>query len=205
MSSMDIQSFDEPGIRSKENKLFFKRFLRHPFQLGTIAPISSKFAKLAASQIKKTEEDIIVEIGSGTGRLTRNLLNQGVNPKNLIAVELDPEFCKFLRLTLPQEVRVIEGNAIDLPQLIPKQHVGKVSTVVSIIPLMYLSLSDRKTIINACLKILKPNGTIFHVTYSPKSPLADSNLPVNEQRISKLWLNLPPAFIWKYQPITIRG
>ncbi len=41
------------------------------------------------------KEDLIVEIGAGTGALTEELLKR--NPKKLIAIEIDSELCEFLK------------------------------------------------------------------------------------------------------------
>jgi phosphatidylethanolamine/phosphatidyl-N-methylethanolamine N-methyltransferase len=69
-------------LRRRENTLFFKRWIKHPFQMGTLAPITPRLAKLVASLVSNPS-DLIVEIGAGTGRLTRALLAEGVKPKNL--------------------------------------------------------------------------------------------------------------------------
>lgn len=194
----------ELTLRRRENTLFFKRWLKHPFQMGTLAPITPRLAKLAASLISDPD-DLIVEIGAGTGRLTRALLAQGVKPSNLALVELDPEFCTFLKQTLKglPECKnsmpyIIEGDAAKLAEIIPESFCGKVSTIVSAIPLMYLPPIVREQIIKSSFEVLKPNGTILHVTYNPKSPLAFKT-DLNQERAGKLWLNLPPGFVWKYQ------
>ena len=41
------------------------------------------------------KEDLIVEIGAGTGALTEELLKR--NPEKLIAIEIDSELCEFLK------------------------------------------------------------------------------------------------------------
>eukprot|EP01037_Dinobryon_pediforme_P014869 gene14869-15006_t len=146
--------------------------------MGTLAPITPRLAKLVASLVSNPS-DLIVEIGAGTGRLTRALLAEGVKPKNLALVELDPEFCVFLKETLKDAPEcknsmphIIEGDATKLPEIIPESFKGKVSTVVSAIPFMYLPTIVREQIVKSSFDVLKPTGSILHVTYNPKSPLA---------------------------------
>lgn len=194
----------ELTLRRRENKLFFKRWLKHPFQMGTLAPITPRLAKMAASLVSDPD-DFIVEIGAGTGRLTRALLAEGVKPSNLALVELDPEFCVFLKETLKDMPEcknsmpyIIEGDAGKLSEIIPESFQGKVSTVVSAIPLMYLPPMVREQIIKSAFEVLKPSGSILHVTYNPKSPLAFKD-DLKQERAGKLWFNFPPGFVWKYQ------
>ena len=146
------------SLRKRENRLFFKQWIKHPGRLGTLAPISVQFAKTVAAELT-TPDELIVEIGAGTGRLTRALLEGGVNPEKLAAVELDGSLASFLRQTLPglydeqtTAPHIIEGDATYLDTLIPAKWVGKVDTVVSVIPLMYLPKEQRLAIIDAACR-----------------------------------------------------
>lgn len=202
---MHRQNFDQRydlELRAHENKLFFKQWIKHPGRLGTVAPISVKLARSAAAHVSNSGGRI-VEIGAGTGRLTRALLERGVLSTNLAVVELDSALCEFLKDTLPalclasDAPEIIEGDAAFLPELIPASWVGDVETVVSAIPLMYLPEDKRIAIIEAAFKVLKPGGKIIHVTYSPRSPLAFSRA-YTEERVVGLWMNIPPGFVWSY-------
>ncbi len=193
----------EGSLRKRENVLFFKRWLKHPLQMGTLAPITPRLAKLAASQVKDPS-GLIVEIGAGTGRLTRALLARGVKPENLVLVELDEDLCSFLEQTLSElpeckssSPKVIHGDAAKLAEIIPSSFVGKVLTVVSAIPFMYIPEEARKNIIKSCFEVMVPKGEIVHVTYNPKSPLAFMNT-IQQERVGSLWYNMPPGFVWKY-------
>lgn len=195
----------EKKIRWQENLLFFRRWLKHPLQMGTLAPITPRLAHLAASFLPNSHEKLVVEIGAGTGRLTRVLLGQGVKPENLAVVELDPFCCAFLQKTLPTILKhgqplptIIEGDATKLVDLLPHQFVGQVDTVFSVIPLMYLSPLARQNLMNAAFQVLKPGGSIIHITYSLQSPLRFMT-HIKQHRQGQLWLNMPPGFIWHYQ------
>ncbi|MES2608318.1 MAG: methyltransferase domain-containing protein [Pseudomonadota bacterium] len=189
-------------LRTLENKLFFKQWIRHPGRLGTVAPISLKLARVAASYAFN-KDGYVVEIGAGTGRLTRALLERGVPSAQLTAVELDSKLCTFLKDTLPalclasDAPKIIEGDAAYLSDLIPPSWVGNVETVVSSVPLMCLAEDKRTAIIEAAFRVLKPGGKIIHVTYNPKSPLAFSRA-YTQERVVGLWMNIPPGFVWSY-------
>ena len=193
------------SIATAENKLFFKQWLKSPMQLGSFAPISIKLANLAAHQLTITKDTTIVEIGAGTGRLTRALLAKGANIPKLAMVELDPIMCGFLKHSLQQlygsksPLKVIEGDAGALTKIIPHSWVGKVDYVVSAIPLFNMEESDRKKIISAALDVLNPvTGSIIHVSYSPVSPIKFMEGEILQKRAVSLWGNVPPGFVWRF-------
>jgi phosphatidylethanolamine/phosphatidyl-N-methylethanolamine N-methyltransferase len=192
---------EENQIRKAENRLFFRRWIKNPRQLGTLAPISVKLANLAAQTAFKNYKPgtPVIEIGAGTGRLTRALLQRGIRLQDLSVVELDGEMCDFLRKTIPS-LNVIEGDATELSTLIPDSMVGHVGVVVSAIPLMYLGTDTRKNLINAAFDVLQPNAEIIHVTYNNKSPLKFWD-HVEQSRAAATWFNIPPGFVWRFRQI----
>ena len=53
------------------------------------ATLTSIFAsRLMSSEINKSPDNVVVELGSGTGKITREILNRGVKEKVLILVHL---------------------------------------------------------------------------------------------------------------------
>lgn len=190
---------DESQIIKQENKLFFRRWIKEPKQLGTLAPISRGLAYRAASQLSDPHRKKVIEIGAGTGRLSRALLGFGLPASNFITVELDKELHSFIRDSIPG-VNHIHGDAAQLPEIIPESWVGAVDVIYSVIPLMYLSKPDRRRILLACQKVLKPTGTLYHVTYSHRSPFTDEH-QLKAERVVTKWLNLPPGFVWKFTDV----
>lgn len=189
-------------ILKQENTLFFKRWLKKPTQLGTLAPISQSLAQAAACLLgdpASLREKIVVEIGAGTGRLSRSLLRQGINPDHFYAIELDKELCDFLKNTLPQ-AHVIEGDALHLKTLLPSNMIKQLDVVYSVIPLMYLPQSMRDALFQSVQEVLKPGGHFYHVCYSPFSPYA-SRKDIQSTRIISKWLNVPPGFVWTFKNV----
>ncbi len=190
---------NEAQIRRAENWLFFRRWLKSPRQLGTLAPISIKLSMLAAKEAlsQYTPGTPVVEIGAGTGRLTRALLHKGVQAQDLTVVELDSEMCDFLRNSIPG-IHVIEGDATHLSELLTPELLQKVGVVVSAIPLMYLKEPLRQSLIMAAFSVLRPQAKIVHVTYNPKSPL-NFWKNIKQSRVAAAWFNFPPGFVWQFQ------
>lgn len=181
-----------------ENLLFLKRLFRNPKALGAVIPSSLALANFICRHVEANEDTYVVEIGAGTGRFTRSLLQYGVNPSRLFVVEVDPELCAFLKEHFPQ-VSVIHGDAQNLVNILPSHVVGKVSTVISGIPLINLSASVQADIANACFAILKSNGQMLQFTYGPVSPLSTQKLGLYKKRLGHVFWNFPPAVIWAYK------
>lgn len=193
----------EKKIIKSESKLFLKRCLDKPLQMGTVAPITQRLAHVVAQLVHT--DGYVVELGAGTGRLTRALLKNGVAPENLWAVELDGNLCDFLQETLSilPECKggiphIIQGDAANLRSILPDFIHEKVSAVVSTVPFMCLDEMVREKIVRSSFDVLTPGKPLHHITYNPKSPMGFMS-GLYQQRVVSLWLNLPPAFVWRYE------
>jgi phospholipid N-methyltransferase len=114
--------------------LFWRRYMHRPLGVGGVAPSGSSLARAMVETLAPSDEEVIVEIGPGTGPFTRALLAAGVAPSRLILVEFDPEFVRHLRQRFPG-VTVLQGDAAQLPQLLKEQGHDKVPKILSGLPL----------------------------------------------------------------------
>jgi len=185
-------------VKRDENLLFFKRLLKNPKALGALTPSSLALSNFICRHVEATPESYVVEIGAGTGRFTRALLLYGITPSQLFVVEMDPELCEFLTLHFPQ-VTVINGDASRLLEILPPHVIGKVSTVISGIPMVNLSASLQAGIIEACFAVLGEEGQMLQFTYGPISPLSSRKLGLHKKRLGHVLWNFPPAVIWAYK------
>ncbi|MGO7675715.1 rRNA adenine N-6-methyltransferase family protein, partial [Rhizobium ruizarguesonis] len=55
----------------------------------------------------------VIELGPGTGAITKAILGRGVRQENLVAIEYSTDFHKHLQRTYPG-VHFINGDAFDL-------------------------------------------------------------------------------------------
>jgi 16S rRNA (adenine1518-N6/adenine1519-N6)-dimethyltransferase len=58
-----------------------------------------------------SSEDTVVEIGPGAGSLTREL---AAAAKHVTAIEIDPDLIPNLRSTMPGNVEIVEGDALEV-------------------------------------------------------------------------------------------
>jgi phosphatidylethanolamine/phosphatidyl-N-methylethanolamine N-methyltransferase len=179
--------------------LFFRRWLANPLQMGSIVPSSPALCKRIAAQTKANPDQIVVELGAGTGVISRALIEAGLAPERLYVVEIVPDMADHLRAALPG-ANVIEGDARRLPQLIPPEFHGKIGTVVVGIPLVLLPLAEQRRFIDAIEAVAPGLGFILY-SYCVTSPLPYKKHQLTPKREAWTPLNFPPASVWRYVPI----
>jgi phosphatidylethanolamine/phosphatidyl-N-methylethanolamine N-methyltransferase len=190
-----------PKKVAKKSKLFFlKQYLRKPFGTGSITPSSQKLAELMIASLNLEPGDVVVELGPGTGVFTREILARGVKPANLILIEFNKDFAKYLREEFPK-VRIVEGDAGELPKLLQPLGQGRVRRIVSGIPLRSLKPAQRKQITQAIAQTLEPGGVAVQFSYLNASPLPKpiaTEAGLIGKRVAVAIGNVPPAFVWQY-------
>ena len=145
----------------------------------------------------------MVELGAGTGAITRAMLEGGIAPERLIVVEIVPEMAAVLRATYPG-VTVLCGDAWQLPSLLGADQHGRVGSVVCGIPLVLLPLARQRALVEA-IEAVAPERGFLHYTYCITSPLPARRLGLTGQRIGWTPANLPPASVWRYAPLWSGG
>lgn len=181
--------------------LFFRRFLAHPLRLASILESSPALSRIVAEQLSCDADDYVVELGAGTGPVTRALLAAGVSPDRLIAVEIDAQMAGFLRQSFPG-VTVIEDDALDLRQVVPPEALKKIGAVICGVPISLLPAAQQRELVDLMLSLLPPGRPFLAYTHRLTSPLPAEALGLTGERRAFTLLNLPPASVWAYQKQT---
>lgn len=170
--------------------LFMWQLIRHPKTISAIAPSSKGLARQMASEIT-ANTGRVVEIGAGTGVITREILAAGVKPKDLSIIEMNPKFCVALKKQFP-DCNVLEMDAQDLGKLA----LENVGMVISGLPLLSIPETVQHNIIKGAFDLMGTGGKYVQFTYGPKPPIAPDVRQANAlewRTLKKIWLNLPPA------------
>ncbi|UPG74665.1 methyltransferase domain-containing protein (plasmid) [Roseomonas gilardii subsp. gilardii] len=166
--------------------------------MGSVVPSSPALCQRIARLTRAGEGEIVVELGAGTGVVSRALLAQGLAPERLTVVEIESEMAQHLRRKLPGAC-VVTGDAFDLPRLIPASQHGRVGTVICGIPLVLLPLERQQRFVRAVEAVAPGRGFLLY-TYCITSPLPYRRLDLTARREAWTPLNLPPASVWHYRP-----
>lgn len=182
----------------KTHFTFAGEIIRNPAAMGAICPSSRTLARIIAEQLSQiSPTGWVVELGAGTGNITAALLQQGLEPGRLIAIEQSPKLATHLRKRFP-DIHVIAGDASQLGDLLGDKAQG-IQAIVSGLPLRSLPSSVVNAILAAVQHHLVASGLFVQFTYDLRasSKLPDRQLSHIASRF--IWRNLPPARVDVYQ------
>lgn len=186
--------------RIRDNLLFISSFAKAPRKVGSIAPSGRGLGRAMAAELP-TEYNICVELGGGTGSLTSAILSAGLPSHKLIVIERDPRLAARLRKRFPK-VTVVEGDAQNLRQILGEIGVERVDAIFSGLPLRSLPEPVRRNIATEAFATLSPGGVFVQFTYWGEPPLPESvvrDYGVGGRMTRRVWQNMPPANVWRYE------
>lgn len=196
---MNLNLLSKQQQTGGEFAFFLRRWLENPRRVGSIMPSGPALTRRIAREVcLRNADDVVVELGPGTGAVTRALICAGVPEDRLILVERDPKMCGFLRHRFPS-AQLIQGDAGCLEEVLPARWHGRVGTVVSSLPLVSLPRGLRDDIVNGAFRVMSDRGRFVQYTYGLFSPLPRKHLNLVGRKVAFAGVNLPPASVWRYQ------
>jgi phosphatidylethanolamine/phosphatidyl-N-methylethanolamine N-methyltransferase len=177
--------------------LFFGLWLQKPLQIAAIYPSSARLAMVMARLVDLSHPGPVLELGAGTGSITRGLLHAGCPPERLIALECEPRLAGTLRRAFPG-IGMIIGDATELEDHLAERGIDRLCAVVSSLPIKWFSVADQRAVVEPCLARLGPGGRFLQMTNAFTSPIAIAPLGIAGRSIDRVWRNLPPAQVWAY-------
>jgi phosphatidylethanolamine/phosphatidyl-N-methylethanolamine N-methyltransferase len=193
-----------PRVEPAGTALFLKRWLRRPLAMGAVVPSGRLLAAAMARATLAAMEGRpghVVELGAGTGEVTKALLAAGIPPERLTLVERDPELAAFLRRRFVGS-QIIEGDAARLAALLSGRDIEQVAAVVSSLPLLSLPAEIVNGIVRGVFEALPRGAGLVQFTYGLTPPVPrglrdDLSLVATSGR--RIWLNVPPAVVWTFK------
>jgi phosphatidylethanolamine/phosphatidyl-N-methylethanolamine N-methyltransferase len=181
--------------------LFFRAWLRHPAIIGAIMPTRAPLAEAMAGAAATVGCKAVLELGGGTGSITRALIDSGIAPENLTIIERNPLFHRLLTRRFPS-LRILYGDAVNLGNTLGMNDKGRLDVVVSSLPRIGWPLARQRSILEQCFALLRADGVFLEFSYGPFSPVPRTlvnGLGLVARRVRHVWSNFPPATVWGYQ------
>jgi phosphatidylethanolamine/phosphatidyl-N-methylethanolamine N-methyltransferase len=175
---------------------FLRGLIASPKGVGAIAPSSPALARAIANEVDPARDGPILELGPGTGVVTEALIERGIAPGRITAVEFDRDFATRVRERCPG-VQVIEGDAFDLSATLRETDNTGFAAIISGIPLLNWPVSARRGLIDDAFARLQPGAPFVQFSYGLTPPVAATDT-FTVRRAAVIWVNLPPARVWVY-------
>ncbi len=173
---------------------------------GAVLPSSDKLARAVADAVPPLDRGaVIVELGPGTGVLTRELVRRFPR-HHLVTVEFNPVFAERLRREMP-EVETVTGCASRLRPILADLGIATedVGAVVSGLPLLSLPRDLRLAIVDSVSDILSPGRRFVQFTYSKRAWRRNAPVGFRLEKTRRVWLNVPPACVLPFTRIAATG
>ena len=194
MKNSVLPRFEEPPSALV---LFLRAMLANPRRVGSICPSSSYLARSMAEHVPRDTFGLVVELGGGTGTVTRALLRRGINPERLVVIERCVKMSAYLRRSFPG-IRVLQGDAAHLADLLGVDS-NNVGVIVSSLPLRSLPRPTVNAIMAQVECVLKPQGLFIQYTYSSRASCKTLSHRFSTLASRIIWRNLPPARLDVFQ------
>ena len=176
--------------------VFFGLWLQRPLHIAAPKPSGWRLADLIAKSVDLSRPGPVLELGAGTGSLTRGLLRAGCPPDRIVALEREAALAAVLRRELPA-VTVIEGDATRIDEYLCGR-AGRLCAVVSSLPIKWFSIEEQRAVVLPCIERLGPGGLFLQMTNAFSSPLKAGQLGIAGQEVGRIWRNFLPAQVWAY-------
>lgn len=199
-------------------RLFFRQYLRHFHHTGAVTPSSRWLAAALARYVGGGDQPRrVLEVGPGTGAVTRHIVARLGKLDRFDLVELNEQFAQRLQQRFEHEpdfavvaerTRVFQHAVEELPGEQPYD------VIVSGLPLNNFSVADVERILRVFRTLLAPGGTLSFFEYigvrraraliSGRDERARlrgvdrvlaERLSREEFHRERIWPNLPPAYV----------
>ena len=184
--------------RFDEELKFIKGWLDQPRAVGAMLPTSGVTARKMASVVNPHSGLPVLELGLGTGVITKAILERGIAPERLYSIEYSADFVEHLVEQFPG-VNIIEGDAFDLKATLGDYRRLTFDAVVSGVPLLNFPVDKRVAYIDDLLDRVPPGRPVVQLTYGPKSPVPAGKGNYVVEHLDFVLRNFPPTQLWLYR------
>lgn len=152
-----------------DNALFLGKFLSQITQgnpIASIAPSSRWLARTTIRNIDWSTTRSIVELGAGTGPITRAIAERAHPDCRVLVVERDHDFLRLLRDRFSERpnLEIIEGDARELAGILADRGLDRVDHVVSGLPFPSFRKEQQRALMRSVRSVLRTGGSYNQIT-----------------------------------------
>jgi phospholipid N-methyltransferase len=184
-----------------ENLKFLQAFLKNPLKVGAVAPSSPELAAEMLQGIQPDDNNIVLELGVGTGAITKYLQNIIPSKSSYLGIELDGELVRSINSRF-SDMNIVVGSAADAYSIHKESGLGKVSYLVCCLPFVSLPKEVSDSVLSEIVRFMDEGCTlrIFQYAHGYYLPPAIKLREFMRNRYGRstrsplVLKNLPPAF-----------
>jgi phosphatidylethanolamine/phosphatidyl-N-methylethanolamine N-methyltransferase len=184
--------------------LFFRESMRSLRLTASVFPSSRSLANALARPIDFQSARTVVELGPGTGAITRQILKRMRPDGRLFAIDIVPTFIDHLQATCHDpRLILLRGSATDLQSLLAPHDVQSVDAVVSSLPLTAMDEGTRTQIMHQIGECLVPDGTLtqcqWEIARLRRGRFREERFLrgfFGDVSVGRVILNLPPTLVF---------
>lgn len=195
---MELRLKERLGRKFDEEIRFFKGWIDGPKSVGAILPTSAVTARRMASVINPASGLPVLELGPGTGIITKAIIERGVAAENIVSIEYSTDFYQHLKRTIPG-VNFINGDAFDLDRTLGGLRDTTFDSVISAVPLLNVPMHQRVSLIEDLLARIPVGRPVVQISYGPLSPVVAMPDRYQISHFDFVVRNIPPAQLWTYR------
>lgn len=189
--------------RSINQIRFMREFIKNPMKMGSITPSSKFLANKMIEEINICNNHFIVELGAGTGAITKNLIEKIDDQNNFLSVEINPKLSAFLKAKFPN-LNIAEISAEHLKDYLTENNLPQADGIISGLPWAIFNDSIQNKILKNIVDSMTKDGTFVTFAYIhalKMKPAKSFKQKLNKhfksvQISSPIWINIPPAIIY---------
>lgn len=155
-------SSSDTRIFFNDSFVFLKTFFINPTSVGAVIPSSSFLADAITKHIKRNGRPIrVLEVGAGTGSMTRRIAEKLRNGDILDVIEIDTNFCEILN----EKFEKIENININCLSILDWNPGYRYDFIVSGLPFNAFDADFVNMILKRYQELIRPGGIISYFEY----------------------------------------
>jgi phospholipid N-methyltransferase len=175
--------------------LFLGKFLKHGTAIASLAPSSPWLSRATVRNVDWARANVLVELGAGTGPITKVLAENARPACRVIVLERDPDFVKILedRFGANANLEVVGADVRDLAAILSERGIERADHVISGLPVPSFPKNLQRDLFRNVRSVLDPLGTYNQITELPWVYLRFYRRFFEDVRFAFEPRNFPPA------------
>lgn len=174
-----------------------RRFIDSPRSIGALVPSSPALVQKIVAPLRGQTHRYLVELGAGTGVMTRALLELQPRPDRVLVFETDTASSALLikRFAGDKCLEILNEDARNLGIILQARRIESVDAIICSLPFASLGQVASEAILRAAADALSAEGLFVAFQYTTLlRPLFERFFDI--EKVHFVMLNVPPAFVY---------